>query len=91
MRQHQRKSTMPPTKQSLRHWTWDDLETALSQFDQTRQLEALRHHMLEGLRSDATSATPPDLLTQVLSTAWVLAQVGASATDLRPEAGRSAS
>ena len=46
--------------------------------------------LLNGLRSDAISATPPDLLAQVLSTAWVLAQVGASATGPRPEAGRSA-
>lgn len=80
---------MAPMTQPLPHWTWDDLETALGQFDQTRQLEMLRNHLLDGLRSDATSATPPDLLAQVLSTAWVLAQVGASATDPRPEAGRS--
>lgn len=81
---------MPPMTQPLPHWTWDDLEMALGQFDQTQQLQMLRNHLLDGLRSDATSATPPDLLAQVLSTAWVLAQVGASATDPRPAAGRSA-
>lgn len=80
---------MSRTPQPLPHWTWDDLETALSRFDQTRQLNMLRSHLLEGLRSDASSATPPDLLAQVLSTAWVLAQVGASATDPHPGAGRS--
>mgnify|MGYP003668756521 FL=1 len=80
---------MPPMTQPLPHWTWDDLETALDQFDQTRQLGMLRSHLLDGLRSEATSATPPDLLAQVLSTAWVLAQVGASATDPHPEAGPS--
>ena len=80
---------MASMTQPLPHWTWDDLETALGQFDQTRQLELLRSHLLDGLRTDATSATPPDLLAQVLSTAWVLAQVGASATDPHPGAGRS--
>tara|TARA_R110002167_G_scaffold109194_4_gene278405 strand:- start:518 stop:766 length:249 start_codon:yes stop_codon:yes gene_type:complete len=81
---------MRQTMQPLPHWTWDDLETALGQFDRTRQLETLRTHLLDCLRSEATSASPPDLLAEVLSTAWVLAQVGASATDPHPEGGRSA-
>jgi hypothetical protein len=74
----------------LPHWTWDDLETALSGFDQTRQLETLRLHLLEGLQTEAESADAPDLLKHVLSAGWVLAQVGVSATDPRQEAGRSA-
>ena len=48
MRLHQRKTTMPPMTEPLPHWTWDDLETALGQFDQTQQLEMLRSHLLNG-------------------------------------------
>jgi len=82
---------MAPTTHPLPHWTWNDLETALGRFDQTCQLEPLRRHLLDGLRTDACSATPPDLLAQVLSTAWVLAQVGASVTDPHLKVGPSGS
>ena len=75
----------------LPHWTWDDLETALSGFDQSRQLETLRLHLLEGLHTEAESANARDLLKHVLSAGWVLAQVGVSATGPRPETGCSAS
>lgn len=75
----------------LPHWTWDDLETALSGFDQTRQLETLRLHLLEGLQTEAESADARDLLKHVLSAGWVLAQVGASTTSRPPETGHTAS
>lgn len=82
---------MTQSTQCLPQWTWDDLETALGEFDQTRQLTTLRTHLLEGLRSEVDSTNGPDLLKQVLSAGWVIAQMGASATDPRPDAGRSVS
>lgn len=82
---------MPPITQPLPHWTWDDLEAALRQFDRIQTLDMLRSHLLDGLRAEADSATPMDLLAQVLSTAWVLGQVGVSATAPHPEAARSVS
>jgi len=82
---------MPQAIRPLPHWTWDDLEAALSQFDQTRQLEPLKAHLLEELRSESELTDGPELLRHVLSVGWVIAQVGATATAPLLEAGSNAS
>jgi hypothetical protein len=78
----------------LPHWTWDDLEAALEAFSPTGANDPVRSHLLRGLADDARRSTPRELLQQVLSAGWVMAQVGAQApasdTDLRPAAGARA-
>lgn len=83
----------------LPHWTWEDLEAALDAFSPMGANDPVRSHLLRGLADDAAQSSPRELLRQVLSAGWVMAQVGAksgglngaSATDRRPEAGASAS
>ena len=78
---------------TLPHWTWDDLEAALDGFSPPN--DPVRAHLMRGLADDAEKASPRELLQQVLSAGWVMAQVGAqsgaSATGRRPLAGASAS
>jgi len=78
----------------LPHWTWEDLEAALSAFSPTGANDPVTSHLLRGLADDAAQATPRELLRQVLSAGWVMAQVGAqapvSAIDPRPAAGARA-
>jgi hypothetical protein len=80
---------------TLPHWTWDDLEAALDGFSPPGQNDPLRTHLMRGLEVDAEQASPRELLQQVLSVGWVMAQVGAqndaSAIGHRHEAGVSAS
>ncbi|HEY0600430.1 hypothetical protein [Brevundimonas sp.] len=88
-------SNSPP----LPHWTWDDLEAALDRFSPMGPNDPVRSHLLRGLADDAQRADPRELLQQVLSAGWVMAQVGAqshtmggaSATARRHAAGSSAS
>ncbi len=83
----------------LPHWTWEDLEAALDAFSPMGANDPVRSHLLRGLADDAQEANPRELLQQVLSAGWVMAQVGAqsgvpggaSATGLRHAAGPSAS
>jgi len=86
----------------LPHWTWEDLEAALDAFSPMGASDPVRSHLLRGLADDAAQSTPRELLRQVLSAGWVMAQVGAqsgvhsglngaSATGRRLEAGVSAS
>jgi hypothetical protein len=79
----------------LPHWTWDDLEAALEAFSPLGTDDPLRAHLMRGLEDDAERASPRELLQQVLSAGWVMAQVGArsgaSATAPRQEVGASAS
>jgi len=79
---------------TLPHWTWDDLEAALDGFCPLGTEDPVRAHLLRGLADDAEWASPRELLQQVLSAGWVMAQVGArngaSATAPRPAAGASA-
>ena len=79
----------------LPHWTWEDLEAALDAFSPMGANDPVRSHLLRGLADDAAQSSPRELLRQVLSAGWVMAQVGAqsaaSATARRPEAGASAS
>ena len=82
----------------LPHWTWEDLEAALDAFSPTGASDPVRSHLLRGLADDAAEASPRELLRQVLSAGWVMAQVGAqstlaagSATAPRRVAGASAS
>lgn len=64
-------------KQPLPHWTWEDLESALDAFTPSGAGEPLRSHLLRGLEDDSMHASPRELLRQVLSAGWVMAQVGA--------------
>jgi len=78
---------------TLPHWTWDDLEAALDGFSPPNH--PVRAHLMRGLADDAEKASPRELLQQVLSAGWVMAQMGAqragSDTDLRRAAGASGS
>lgn len=78
---------------TLPHWTWDDLEAALDGFSPPNH--PVRAHLMRGLADDAEKASPRELLQQVLSAGWVMAQVGAqggvSATAPRQAIGASAS
>lgn len=80
---------------ALPHWTWADLEAALDGFSPLGSDDPVRAHLMRGLADDAQEASPRELLQQVLSAGWVMAQVGAqsrgSATGRRHEAGVSAS
>lgn len=80
---------------ALPHWTWADLEAALDGFSPLGPEDPVRAHLMRGLADDAQGASPRELLQQVLSAGWVMAQVGAqsagSATGRRHEAGASAS
>ncbi len=79
----------------LPHWTWEDLEAALDAFSPLGANDPVRSHLLRGLADDAQQSNPRELLRQVLSAGWVMAQVGAqsgaSATAPRRAAGASAS
>lgn len=61
----------------LPHWTWEDLEAALDAFSPLGASDPVRSHLLRGLADDAAQSTPRELLQQVLSAGWVMAQVGA--------------
>lgn len=78
----------------LPHWTWEDLEAALDAFSPMGSNDPVRSHLMRGLADDAIQADPRELLRQVLSAGWVMAQVGArndaSATAPRHAAGPSA-
>lgn len=80
---------------ALPHWTWEDLEAALNGFSPLGPNDPVRAHLMRGLWDDAEVATPRELLQQVLSAGWVMAQVGAqrdaSDTDHRRAAGASVS
>jgi len=80
---------------TLPHWTWEDLEAALDGFSPLGPDDPVRAHLMRGLADDAERASPRELLQQVLSAGWVMAQVGAqsdaSATAPRPTAGASVS
>lgn len=80
---------------TLPQWTWADLEAALDGFSPLGADDPLRAHLMRGLADDAEQASPRELLQQVLSAGWVMAQVGAqsgaSATAPRQAIGASAS
>jgi hypothetical protein len=61
----------------LPQWTWEDLEAALEAFSPLGADDPVRSHLLRGLADDAEHANPRELLRQVLSAGWVMAQVGA--------------
>ena len=79
----------------LPHWTWEDLEAGGPGSAPRGPRAPGREHLMRGLAEDARRATPRELLQQVLSAGWVMAQMGArqggSATDLPHVAGASAS
>ena len=89
------RSNSPP----LPHWTWEDLEAALDGFSPLGADDPVRSHLMRGLADDAAQSSPRELLRQVLSAGWVMAQVGAqsggrndaSATAPRRAAGASVS
>ncbi|HVL40659.1 MAG TPA: hypothetical protein VM348_00785 [Brevundimonas sp.] len=82
---------MASQSNALPHWTWEDLEAALNGFSPLGPNDPVRAHLMRGLADDAERATPRELLQQVLSAGWVMAQVGAqsgaSATAPRHAAG----
>ena len=79
----------------LPHWTWEDLEAVLDGFSPSGPDNPLRTYLVHGLADDAEDATPRELLRQVLSAGWVMAQMGArspgSDTGLPHAAGASVS
>lgn len=86
---------MATRNSALPHWTWDDLEAALNGFSPLGADDPVRAHLMRGLADDAERASPRELLQQVLSAGWVMAQVGAwrdgSDTDRPRPAGASVS
>ena len=86
---------MVTRKRPLPQWTWDDLEAAMDGFCPQGEADTVRAHLMRGLAADAERVTPRELLLQVLSAGWVMAQVGAqspvSDTAPRRAAGASAS
>ena len=86
---------MSSQTKTLPHWTWDDLEAALDGFSPLGPEDPVRAHLMRGLADDAERASPRELLQQVLSAGWVMAQVGAqsdaSATGRLQAAGASGS
>lgn len=86
---------MVSRKKPLPHWTWEDLEAALDGFSPSGPDNPLRSYLMRGLVDDAEEASPRELLQQVLSAGWVMAQMGArndaSAIDRPREVGASAS
>ena len=70
---------------TLPHWTWDDLEAAMSHFEMgTQAARATRTYLMEGVREQATALSAHDLLKEILSVALVVGSVAASATHPRP-------
>lgn len=70
---------------ALPHWTWNDLEIALSHFGKDHlTARSTQDHLLQGLRESASSLEPTELLKEVLSTAWVIGSLAVSATSRRP-------
>jgi hypothetical protein len=86
---------MTQSENHLPQWTWEDLEAALESFSPLGANDPVRAHLLRGLADDARRATPRELLQQVLSAGWVMAQMGARsgvlATDLHQPVEASAS
>jgi hypothetical protein len=86
---------MGPQTSPLPHWTWEDLEAALDGFSPLGADDPLRAYLMRGLADDAERASPRELLQQVLSAGWVMAQVGArtgaSATVPHQQVGASVS
>lgn len=84
---------MTPT--ALPHWTWEDLEAALDAFCPMGSDDPVKAHLMRGLTADAEHLDARDLLQQVLSAGWVMAQVGAqsgaSATSRPPQTALRAS
>lgn len=80
-------------KRPLPQWTWEDLEAALDGFSPLGENDPVRAHLMRGLTADAERATPRELLQQVLSAGWVMAQVGAQnpVSDIAPRRATGAS
>ena len=77
----------------LPQWTWEDLEAALDGFSPLGENDPLRAHLMRGLEADAVRSSPRELLQQVLSAGWVMAQVGAQnpVSDIAPRRATGAS
>ena len=73
------------TTTTLPHWTWDDLETAMSHFEMGNlAARTTRTHLMEGVREQATALSAHDLLKEILSVALVVGSVADSATHRLP-------
>lgn len=82
---------MGQNSKSLPHWTWEDLEVVLRKFDRMERADPVLSHLLSGLKIDAETAEPRDLLEMLLCAGLVMAKVGDSATGLHLETEFSAS
>lgn len=71
--------------QLLPQWTWEDLETALSHFGTEHETaRSTQRHLLEGVREQAPALSATELLKELMSVAWIVGSVAASATS-RPQ------
>lgn len=68
---------MTSNTRPLPQWTWEDLDAVLDGFSALGENDPVRAHLMRGLAADAERASPRELLQQVLSAGWVMAQVGA--------------
>lgn len=84
---------MGSQKTPLPQWTWEDLEAALNGFSTLGENDPVRAHLMRGLAMDAERSSPRELLQQVLSAGWVMAQVGAQnpGSDIAPRRATGAS
>lgn len=72
----------------LPHWTWEDLEMAMTHFEMEHHAaQTTRTHLMEGVRELAATLSSHDLLREVLSVALVVGSVAASATHHPPKGG----
>ena len=55
-------------------------EAALDAFSPMGANDPVRSHLMRGLADDAVQSDPRELLRQVLSAGWVMAQVGAQSS-----------
>ena len=75
---------MTSNTRPLPQWTWEDLDAALDGFSALGENDPVRAHLMRGLAADAERASPRELLQQVLSAGWVMAQVGAQSAGQNP-------
>lgn len=68
----------------LPHWTWEDLDTALSHFGAEHEAaRSTQQHLLQGIREQAPALSAAELLKELVSVAWIVGSVAASVTSRR--------
>lgn len=67
--------------QTLPHWTWEDMDMALSHFGRQHEVaRSTQAHLLQGVREQAVELSPTDLLKELMSVAWIVGSLAASVT-----------